>query len=86
MSQKLEKISGCGYRLVKYFPLPKVAWWKEYYRPLEIRIRELYRKCKNDSDALETLKKQQREIDMVKRNPEEYGSAYFVMQKTDKRS
>jgi ubiquinone/menaquinone biosynthesis C-methylase UbiE len=86
MSHKLEKIPSCGYRLMKYFSLPKTAWWKEYYRPLEIRIKKLYKKCKNDPDALETLKKQQKEIDMVKRNPEEYGSAYFVMQRTNKRS
>jgi ubiquinone/menaquinone biosynthesis C-methylase UbiE len=86
MSYKLEKISSCGYRLVKYFSLPKEAWWKEYYRPLETRIKELYRIYKNNTDALETLKKQQKEIDMVRKNPEEYGSAYFVMQKSNKRS
>jgi SAM-dependent methyltransferase len=80
---KLEKISSCGYRLVKYFSLPKDAWLKEYYVPLEIRIKELYMKYRNNSDALEVLRKHQREIDMVKRNPEGYGSAFFVMQKSN---
>jgi hypothetical protein len=37
-------------------------------------------------DAVELLKKHQKEVDMVKRNPEEYGSAFFVMQKTNRRS
>jgi ubiquinone/menaquinone biosynthesis C-methylase UbiE len=85
VSDKLKKIPNCGYRLLKYFSLPKEAWWKEYYRPLEIRIKELYVKYKNDASALEILGKQQKEIDMVKSNPEEYGSAFFVMQKSKER-
>jgi ubiquinone/menaquinone biosynthesis C-methylase UbiE len=83
ISYKLEKISGHGYRLVKYFSLPEEAWWREYYRPLEIRVKELYVKYKNNADALEILRKQQNEIDMVKKNPKEYGSAFFVMQKSN---
>jgi ubiquinone/menaquinone biosynthesis C-methylase UbiE len=85
ISYKLEKISCCGYRLVKYFSLPKEAWWREYYKPLEIRIKELYMKYKNNADALEILKKHQKEIDMVKRNPEEHSSVFFVMQKSNTR-
>jgi ubiquinone/menaquinone biosynthesis C-methylase UbiE len=83
ISYKLEKISGHGYRLVKCFSLPEEAWWREYYRPLEIRVKELYVKYKNNADALEILRKQQNEIDMVKKNPKEYGSAFFVMQKSN---
>jgi ubiquinone/menaquinone biosynthesis C-methylase UbiE len=79
---KLEKISSCGYRLLKYFPLPKEAWWKEYYRPLEIRIKELRTKYKDNADALKMLKKHQKEVVMVRGNPEEFGSAFFVMQKS----
>jgi ubiquinone/menaquinone biosynthesis C-methylase UbiE len=85
MSYKLERISSCGYRLVKYFSLPKKAWWKEYYEPLEIRLKELRMRFKNNADALEILKKHQKEVDLVKNNPEEYGSAFFVMQKPSKR-
>jgi ubiquinone/menaquinone biosynthesis C-methylase UbiE len=85
ISYKLEKISSCGYRLVRYFSLPEKAWWKEYYKPLEIRIKELYTKYKNNADAPEILEKHQKEIDMVKRNPEEHKSAFFVMQKSNTR-
>jgi ubiquinone/menaquinone biosynthesis C-methylase UbiE len=82
VSNKLKKIPSCGYKLVNHFRLPEDAWWTEYYRPLEKRIRELYMKYKNDSEALTILKKHQNEIDMVKRNPKEHSSAFYVMQKS----
>jgi len=85
VSNKLEKIPKCGYRLIDHFSLPGDAHWTEYYRPLEIRIKELHMKYKDNADALEILKKHQKEIDMVKRNPEEHSSAFFVMQKSNAR-
>ena len=81
MSDKLEKIHSCGYKLVNYFSLPEDAWWTEYYRPLEIRIKELRKKYNNDPEAPKMLEKYQNEIDMVKNNPKDYGSAFYVMQK-----
>ena len=84
VSNKLEKISGCGYKLIDHFALPEDAWWTDYCRPFEIRIKELYTKYKNDPKALEILKKHQKEVDMVKRNPEEHSSAFYVLQKTQK--
>jgi len=82
VSNKLKKIPSCGYKLVDYFSLPEDVWWTEYYKPLEIRIEELRVKHENNSEALKTLKKYQNEVDMVKRNPKEYSSAFFVMQKS----
>lgn len=82
VSNELKKIPRCGYKLINHFQLPEDAWWTEYYRPLEIRIKELYMKYKNNSGALKILKKYQDEIDMVKRNPKEHSSAFFIMQKS----
>jgi len=81
VSNKLGKIPSCGYKLVNYFLLPEDAHWTEYYRPLEIRIRELRAKYKDDPEALQILRKHQNDIDMVKRNPKEYSSAFYIMQK-----
>jgi ubiquinone/menaquinone biosynthesis C-methylase UbiE len=81
-SNKLEKISSRGYKLINHFLLPEDAWWTEYYRPLEIRVKELHMKYKNDSEAIKILKKYQNEIDMVKRNPKEHSSAFYIMQKS----
>ena len=82
ISDKLEKIPSCGYKLINHFSLPKDAWWTEYYRPLEIRIKELYMKYRDNSEALKILKKHQDEIDLVKRNPKEHSSAFYIMQKS----
>jgi len=82
MSNKLKKIPDCGFKLVNHFQLPEDAWWTEYCKPLEIRIKELRIKYKNDPEALKILKKHHREIDMVKRNPKEHSSAFYIMQKS----
>ena len=81
MSDKLKKIPDCGYKLINYFSLPEDAWWTEYYRPLESRINELRIKYKNDPKALKILEKYQNEVDMVKKNPKDYGSGFYIMQK-----
>jgi len=81
MPDKLKKIPNCGYKLINHFSLPEDAWWTEYYKPLEIQIKELRIKCKNDPEALKILKKYQNEIDTVKKNPKGYGSVFYIMQK-----
>ena len=82
LSARLKAIPSCGYRLANYLPLPEDAWWTEYYEPLEKRTKELRTKLDNDPEALKLLQKYQDEIDMVKANPRNYGSAFYIMQKT----
>jgi len=81
MSDKLKKIPDCGYKLINYFSLPEDAWWTEYYRPLESRINKLRIEYKNDPEALKILEKYQNEVDMVKKNPKDHGSGFYIMQK-----
>ncbi len=79
--EKRDKVASCGYKLIEQFSLPEEAWWEEYYRPLEIRIKELYKKYSNDPDALEVLKIHQTEVDMVKFSPKSFQSVFCIMQK-----
>jgi ubiquinone/menaquinone biosynthesis C-methylase UbiE len=81
VSSNLEKTSRFGYTLINHFSLPEHAWWIEYYRPLEHLVKELYEEYKDNFEALRMLEKVQNEIDMVKGNPDEYSSAFYIMQK-----
>jgi ubiquinone/menaquinone biosynthesis C-methylase UbiE len=80
IANKLENIHDWGYELIDSFMLPEDAWWTKYYRPLENRIKELYKKYRNNSEAIKTLRKYQNEIDLVKRNPQEQSSAFYILQ------
>ncbi len=79
--EKRHKVAACGYKLIEHFSLPEAAWWEEYYSPLEIRIKKLYKKYSNDPDALEVLNIHQTEIDMVKFSPKSFQSVFCIMQK-----
>ena len=79
--KKRHKVASCGYKIIEHFSLPEEAWWEEYYSPLEIRIKELYKKYSNDQDALEVLNIHQTEIDIVKTSPKSFQSVFCIMQK-----
>ncbi len=82
--EKRHIVASCGYKLIEHFSLPEEAWWEEYYSPLEIKIKELYKKYSNDPDALEVLNTHQNEIDMVKFSPKSFQSVFCIMQKIKK--
>lgn len=84
VSENLGQIPACGYDLVGHFPLLEDTWWTEYYGPLETRIRELREKYARAAEALAALDREQRELDMFKKYQKWYGSAFFVMRKSNR--
>ena len=79
--KKRDKVASCGYKMIEHFSLPEDAWWEEYYSPLEIRIKDLYKKYGNDPAALGVLNIHQTEIDIVKASPKSFQSVFCIMQK-----
>jgi ubiquinone/menaquinone biosynthesis C-methylase UbiE len=77
--RKLEQISNCGYRLLRWFIVDEGAWWVEYYAPLEKLIRESGIRYVHEPEVLEALRNDQRDIDMFKKNPGRFSSVFFVM-------
>ncbi|MFX1258339.1 MAG: class I SAM-dependent methyltransferase [Promethearchaeota archaeon] len=71
-----------GFRLVNQFSLPEKSWWTEYYIPLDKKIIKL-RKKYNNPEALKVFKKYQDQIDMVRKNPKEFDSGFYIMQKVN---
>ena len=81
ITEKLKVIPSCGYTLLGYFPLREDVWWIEYYGPLEKRVQELSAKYAEHPEILRVLDKKRNEIEMVKKNPRNYASVFFVMRR-----
>ena len=81
IAEKRAQILRSGYDLIEHFVLPGDMWWKVYFDPLEKYINEIRKEYSTDPAVLSVCDTEQREIDMVKKNPRQYGSAFFVMQK-----
>jgi len=80
IKNKIEQVSKCGYKLLNHFILTEEIWWKEYYSQLEKEINDYYLK-ENRKLQGGNLKIFQ-EIEMFKKNPQKFSSAYYIMQKT----
>lgn len=80
-SDTLLQIPTYGYRLVDYLLLPVDAWWTEFYEPLERRVDELRHKYGTNLEALKLFKRLQNEIEIVKNKPEQFSSAFYILQK-----
>lgn len=81
IENNLEIIKKCNYKLIGHFPLPEDAWWDLYYNPLEKRLNKLKIKYKNNPEALDMIKEEEKEIDIFRKYNEWYGSVFYVMQK-----
>ncbi|MDI9578703.1 MAG: class I SAM-dependent methyltransferase [Thermoproteota archaeon] len=71
-----------GYSLAETVLLPADAWWTEFYEPLEEKMEFLLHKYGDNSDALKMLMQFQKEIDMVRKCPEAFRTAFYIMKKT----
>ena len=81
IKEKIEGISRCGYDLLEYFELPAKTWLRDYYDPLEKHIEKIRMEYIDDPGALAVLDDEQKEIEMVKKNPVRYASVFYIMQK-----
>ena len=83
--EQRNKVDKCGYKFIEHFSLPEKTWWDDYYKPLEIRLNELFKKYENDQAALKVLNIHQNEVDIVKASPESFQSVFCIMQKLEKK-
>ena len=82
ISNNLKIFPKYGFNLINKFFLPEECWWREYYLPMEIKIKDLRYKFKK-SKELEKLKPYESEISMVKKNPKEFDAAFYIFQKVN---
>ncbi len=74
IDEKIKKIEDSGYNLLNQFLLSDDIWWHEYYGPLEKLLEE------TDENTRE-VKNDQLEIKMFKKNPTQFNSIFFILQK-----
>ena len=75
-------VGACGYDLIGRFPLPREAWWDEYYAPLQQRTAAFRARHAGDAEAEGVAAAIQREIDMWTSYGEFYQYQFFVARMT----
>lgn len=79
----LRTVGGCGYETVGHFPLPRSAWWDDYYRPLQQNVTAFRRSHASERDAQALADRVQREIDIWHAYGDFYGYEFFVLRRRD---
>ncbi len=72
-----------GYAEIGHFVLPEVAWWRDYYRPLEARLALLRDEYRHDEIARDVIEGTQSEIDLYRRYHQDYGYVFYVLRRSD---
>jgi ubiquinone/menaquinone biosynthesis C-methylase UbiE len=81
VADSLSHIPKHGYNLKETIHLSPDAWWTEFYQPLKEKMSTLLHEYATSSDALQLLRQLQSEIIMVKKNPTNFGSTFYIMKK-----
>ncbi len=82
----IDSVATQGFVLIGHFRVPGDVWWNEYFVPLGERIRTLRKKYAGSPEACAVLDQEEVEIDLFRRYPDWYGSAFFGMQKHQARN
>jgi len=75
-----ERLPAFGFKVSGRLLLPKRSWWTNYYALLETSIHTLKLR-QDDRVNLERLAQYEREIAMVKAEPERFDCGFFILQK-----
>jgi hypothetical protein len=78
LADDVAAIRDCGFELVAHFTLPDVAWWDDFYTPMETRIAELRGKYADDVEASAILDQLAEEPEMHRCYSDFYAYEFFV--------
>ena len=82
VENNIETFPKYGFKLLNKFLLPEEAWWTEYYSPLEKKIKQLRIKY-NGAKELKELEGHEKDIAMLKKNPQEFDCGFYIYQKIE---
>ena len=83
VKDKIDLILNTRSRMLFHFTLPKNAWLKSLYLPMEKELNRLDKKYINNKVALDILEEMRNEINIYKKYSDNYGYEFFIMQKSD---
>jgi cyclopropane fatty-acyl-phospholipid synthase-like methyltransferase len=81
IAHKLKMIPIHGYNYIKHFAISSAVWWRDYYCPLQARIRRLREQNTGNAADFAFLDQQQSEIDTFNKNRKANESVFMIMQK-----
>lgn len=74
---------AAGYTVIDGFPLPRAAWWDEYYGPLSERIAARRAEHPAAPDWAAVLDAESAEIDLHRRFGDSYGYVFYLLKRVD---
>jgi SAM-dependent methyltransferase len=83
VKDKIEIILNTRFSMISHFTLPKNAWLKSFYLPMEKELNRLNQKYQGNKVALGIFKEMRNEISLYKKYSDYYGYEFFIMQKSD---
>lgn len=83
LEEALNVIERSGYRRINHFKFPEIAWWDDFYRPLEEQLKLFREKYSDDSEALGIIDSLQTEIDIYRKYSDYYGYIFFILEKKE---
>jgi SAM-dependent methyltransferase len=83
LEEALRVVERSGYRRIDHFQLPEIAWWDDYYRPMEEHLKVFREKYMDNSEALGVIDSLQTEIDMYRKYSDYYGYIFFMLEKKE---
>ena len=71
--------AGCD--LLGHFPLPRSAWWGDYYSPIASKLPSLRDKYHDRPEKLKVIAMEEAELDLHRRFADYYGYVFYVMRR-----
>lgn len=80
IAERIDQIQQAGFLPVAHVIMPDECWWN-CFCPLEENFDSFLKKHKNNADALQLVRKIDKEIDLYEKYSEHYGYVFFIGKK-----
>lgn len=81
VGDNITRAEALGYRFLAARALPRQAWWESYFNPMRARLDQLEPTLEPNSLMAQVVVSARREQEMFRLYGDQYGYAFFVLQK-----